>query len=95
MKRRKWTAKEKLQIVLEGLSGKSTMSEICTRYGVGQTQYYQWRDQFLANGARVFEPDSDKVKDRLRAENTKLKTLIGQLTVELKKTEDELAWLES
>lgn len=95
MRRRKWTAKEKLQIVLEGLSGKSGMSEICARHGVGQTQYYKWRDQFLANGTRAFESDADKQKERLISENIKLKTLIGHLTIELKKTEDELKWLES
>ena len=59
-------------------------------------QYYKWREQFLKQGAKIFElGTNDKVLDRAKAENRKLKAIIGDLTVELKKTEDELAWLES
>ncbi len=47
MKRRNWDAKTKTKIVLEGLSGLS-VSEICSEYGIQQTQYYRWRDQFLS-----------------------------------------------
>lgn len=90
MKRRQWNAKEKLQIVLEGLSGKSSVSEICTRHNVGQSQYYKWRDQFLANGARVFEQTPEKAVEHLKRQLKARDTLIGQLTVELKKTELDL-----
>lgn len=38
-KRRKWTAKAKMEIVLAGLSG-GNISEACRNYGIAQTQYY-------------------------------------------------------
>lgn len=45
-KNRKWTHDEKLAIVLDGLKGRS-VREICTEYGVSETQYYKWRDEAL------------------------------------------------
>ncbi len=42
MKRRKWDAKTKATIVLEGLKGKSAAT-ICQDYQISQAQYYQWR----------------------------------------------------
>jgi len=95
MKNRKWTGKQKLEIVLEGFKEKMSVSELCNRFEIGQSQYYKWRDQFLKNGASVFDDKPDKKAERLQAENRRLKHVIGELTVELKKTEDELAWLES
>jgi transposase-like protein len=47
MKGRKWTAEEKLAIVLEGIKGARAVAEICREHQIAQTQYYQWRDPFL------------------------------------------------
>jgi len=94
MKKRKWTSQQKLQIVLDGLSGKRSVSELCNQYEIVQSQYYKWRDQLLAQGNSVFEQLPDKQVDRLKQENRQLKGIIGELTVELKKTERELEWLE-
>ena len=54
MTRRKWDAKTKAIIVLEGLKGKP-VATICQDHQISQAQYYQWRDQFLANAAKPFE----------------------------------------
>jgi transposase-like protein len=90
MKRRQWDSKTKAKIVLEGLSGKP-VSELCTQYQISQTQYYQWRDKFLAESHRAFEgKENGGEVARLKAKTQKLQQIIGALTVELKKTEDEL-----
>jgi hypothetical protein len=54
MKRRKWDAKTKAMIVVQGLKGKP-LAEICLEHQISQTQYYQWRDHFLANVHQVFD----------------------------------------
>jgi transposase-like protein len=54
MLRRKWDAKTKALIVLEGLKGKS-VAEICTEHQISQSLYDQWRDQFVANAAKAFD----------------------------------------
>ena len=89
MKRRKWDAKTKAMIVLEGLKGRQ-VSEICIEHQISQAQYYQWRDQFLSNMPQAFSSD-DRREKALTRENTRLKKIIGDLTMELKKTEE---WLK-
>lgn len=44
MKLRKWDAKTKAIIVLEGLKGKP-VATLCQDHQISQGQYYQWRDQ--------------------------------------------------
>ena len=87
MKRRQWKPEEKLKIVMEGLRADCTVSELCNRHQITQTQYYQWRDKLLSDGSKVFAHGGvDKTEERLKSEVNKLKTIIGDLTVELKKT---------
>jgi transposase-like protein len=91
MKRRKWDAKANARIVVEGLQGKS-VAELCNEHQINQSQYYQWRDQFLANASKAFEGHQDAQKEvRLARENARLKTLVGELTLELKKSDE---WLD-
>lgn len=90
MKKRTWDPKTKAKIVLEGLSGKP-ISEICNHYQISQNQYYQWRDKFLAESHRAFEGKENSGEvSRLKAKTQRLQQIIGALTVELKKSEDEL-----
>ena len=88
MKRRKWDPKSKAMIVLQGLKGKP-LAEICSEHQISQSQYYLWRDQFLEKMHLAFIEDDRKEKVLTR-ENAHLKRIIGDLTVELKKTEE---WL--
>jgi transposase-like protein len=91
MKRRNWTSKQKSQIVLEGLSGQIDVSALCQKYQVSQTQYYKWRDLFLANCHQSFEVKKQSQKEQhLETQVSKLRNIIGDLTIELKKSEYEL-----
>jgi len=91
MKKRQWTSQQKLQIVLEGLSGQIEISKLCAKYQIAQTQYYQWRDHLLKFGHQAFETKNiTKKEQHLEQEVVQLKRIIGDLTVELKKSEFEL-----
>jgi len=83
MKNRKWDAKTKALIVMEGIKGKP-VGEICAEHQLSQSQYYRWRDEFLASIHQVFD-GTDKKEERLIKENKRLKQIIGDLTIELKK----------
>ena len=92
MKKRRWTNDQKLKIALEGLKGEVSVAELCNGHEISQTQYYQWRDRLLKDGAKVFDHGgADKEAERLGKQVSHLKTVIGDLTVELKK-EEELGW---
>ena len=82
MHRRKWDAKTKALMVLEGLKGKS-VAEICTEHQISQSLYYHWRDQFLANAAHAFEVHQHSRREAsLEQENAQLKHLVGELLLE-------------
>ena len=90
MQRRKWDARTKALIVLQGLKG-TPVSTLCTEHQISQAQYYEWRDQFLANASKAFEvhQQADQVQ-RLERENSRLKRVVADLTLEVKKTEELL-----
>jgi len=70
------------------LQGKP-VAAICHEYQISQSQSYQWRDQFLAHAAHAFEaPQHTRTEARLAEENARLKTLVGELTLELNKSDE-------
>jgi len=46
----KYTAEEKIRIVLEGLRGEIAIPEPCRREGIAPTVYYRWSKAFLDAG---------------------------------------------
>ena len=92
MKQRKWDSKTKVRVIVEGLKGKS-IANICNEYQINQSLYYQWRDQFMSRVEQVFDlPKKGSQEVHLEEEIRKLKAVIGDLTVELKKSEEK-AWI--
>jgi transposase len=96
--RRKFGAEEKIRIVLEGLRGEASISDLCRKEGIHPTMYDKWSKAFLEagkrqlNGDTIREADSDEVKE-LRTENDSLKMLVAELTLRnrtLKKTSQGL-----
>jgi transposase len=96
--RRKFTAEEKIRIVLEGLRGEAGITDLCRKEGIHPTMYYKWSKAFLEagkrqlNGDTIREAGSDEVKG-LRLENDALKMLVAELTLRnrtLKKTSQGL-----
>ena len=69
--RRKFSAEEKIRIVLEGLRGEETIAELCRREGISPNLYYNWSKEFLEAGKQRLmgntrrQADSTEV-DRLR-----------------------------
>ncbi|HLM61805.1 MAG TPA: transposase [Pyrinomonadaceae bacterium] len=65
----------------------SAVAEICNEHQINQSQYYLWRGQFLQNAGKVFDvPQKAQQQTRLERQNEKLKAMVGELTMELKKT---------
>ena len=98
--RRKFSAEEKIRIVLDGLRGEASITDLCRREGLHPTLYYKWSKVFLEagkyrlNGDTIREAGSDEVKG-LRDENDELKMLVAELTLrnrKLKKTSPDLEY---
>jgi len=85
-KNKKWSAAAKFEIVLQVLKKDCTISELCSRHQVAQSQVHAWKKEFLERGKEVFGKKSDKSSHKIATEReqkqSKLYETIGQLTVE-------------
>jgi transposase len=88
--RRRFSAEEKIRIVLEGLRGELPISEICRREGIASSVYYKWSKAFLEAGKNgltkdtLREANSDEVK-RLRQENEQLKQSLADAILDVQR----------
>ena len=86
--RRKFSAEEKIRVVLEGLRGEIPVTELCRREGIAPNLYYRWSKAFLEAGKNGLTRDtkrdvtSDEVK-RLKQESSDLKRAVAELTLEV------------
>ena len=85
-KRRRWTASDKLRVVLAGLDGSVEISELCRREGINPTQYYGWKKQLVSSAAKVFvdgrESKPSAKEQRMESELRRAKDVIAEITAE-------------
>ena len=88
--RRRFSAEEKIRIVLEGLRGEEsivTLVTLCRREGLNPNLYYRWSKEFLEAGKKPLigdttrEATSREVTD-LRQENGRLKQVMAEMVLE-------------
>jgi len=84
---RKYSAEEKIRIVLAGLRGEESIAALCRREGIAESLYYKWSKEFLEAGKRRLSGDTERqatspeVKE-LRSEAMALKECVADLTLE-------------
>ena len=87
--RRKFSAEEKIRIVLEGLRGEESIASLCRREGIAANLYYRWSKDFLEAGKKRLLGDtqrdatSTEVTD-LRKENFRLKEVVAESVLEIR-----------
>jgi len=84
--RKKYSAEEKVRIVLEGLRGEEKIAELCRREGIHQNMYYKWSKEFLEAGKQRLVGDTKRDADSqeveaMRSENEQLKAVVAELTL--------------
>ena len=93
--RRKFSAEEKIRIVLEGLRGEISVSELCRREGIASTIYYRWSKAFLDAGKNGLTRDTqrdastDDVR-RLKEENESLKRALAEAILDVQRYKKSL-----
>jgi transposase len=92
--RRKFTAEEKIRIVLEGFRRDTPIRDLCRREGIRPSTYYAWLKDFMEAGkdrlTRDMTRDATKGEvEELKRENARLKQVVAELSLQvhvLKKT---------
>jgi transposase len=93
--RKRFSADEKIRIVLEGLRGQIPISELCRREGISAATYHKWAKDFLEAGKNGLTLEtrrsatSEEVK-QLRAQNDGLKQALAEATLEVIKYKKSL-----
>lgn len=86
-RRRHYSPEDKVRIVLAGIRGAITITELCRSEGINQNLYYRWHNEFLEAGKQrlagnTSRTPSDREMRELRAETAQLKRLLGEILLE-------------
>lgn len=86
--RRKYTAEDKIRIVLEGFRKELPVSDLCRREGLSSAIYYKWLKDFMEAGKARLRSDNlrEASKDevlQVKRENEHLKGVLGEMTLKL------------
>ncbi len=89
-----WRADEKVSLVLLGLSNQLAVTTLCKLNNVSPSQFYEWREQFIARGKEGLMGNGGRSKREVDLEKKihVLERCIGELTLEkelLKKISSE------
>ncbi len=93
--RRKYSAEEKIRIVMMGLRGEGKVSEICRQFGIVESLYYKWSKDFMEAGKRrlagdlMREANTTEVK-QLRQDLDEYKHMVGEQAHEIRKLKKSL-----
>ena len=83
-KYRKFTAEQKLEIVVAGLRGDRTVREVCREHAISETLLRRWREQLLEAGAeRLAGAEQRSHQAELRKRIAELERALGRKTYEL------------
>ena len=79
-----WRAEEKVELILNGMTGKVPVTTLCRLNNVTPSQYYEWREKFLATGKQGLMANGGKTQreSELEKKINILERCIGELTLE-------------
>ena len=83
--KRKWSATEKLRMVLAGMDASVSVSDLCRREGISANLYYLWKKQLLSSAAKVFDTKAGRPsagEEKKEAELARLKEVVVEITAE-------------
>lgn len=83
--KRKWSAAEKLRIVLEGMNPSVSVSDLCRREGISANLYYLWKKQLLSSAPKILDAKAGRpsaVEEKKEAELQRLKDVVVEITTE-------------
>ena len=85
--KKRFTAEQKIKIVLEGIRNEISVAELCRREGLSSVTYYKWSKEFLDAGKNGLTLEtkrnatSEEVK-QLKSENADLRRAASEQMLE-------------
>ena len=83
-KYRKFTAKQKVELVLASFRGDKSVAEICREHDISETLLRRWRDQMVEAAAERYQDGADRtLQAEQRRRIAELERALGRKTYEL------------
>lgn len=87
--RTKYSAEDKIRIVLEGLRGDHPVAELCRREGVSANVYYNWLKEFMEAGKARLKGEAIRGATKgevesYRRQNEDLRQTVADLMLEVR-----------
>jgi len=85
--RRKYTAEDKIRIIVEGMKREVSTAELCRKEGLHPNVYYSWVKDFMEAGKARLQGDfrrqaNESEVENLRRKNNRLKVLLAEQLLE-------------
>ncbi|MFC1521679.1 transposase [Elusimicrobiota bacterium] len=85
--RRKFTAEEKIRVILEGMKREVSATELCRKERIHPNVYYVWLKDFMEAGKARLRGDTKRAANedevgKLRQENDRLKIILAEQALE-------------
>ena len=89
--RKRFSSEEKFKIVKEHLTTRTPISELSKKYGMTPQSFYAWQEQFFAaalsgfdkkRGPKLSNTSESREVDELRADNSRMRDVIAEITAE-------------
>lgn len=86
-KRRRWTAKQKWQIIAEARQTENSVSEVCRRHGIGTGQFYTWEKKARQGALEALRANRRKGKQdaalsQMQVELDRMRKVVAELSAE-------------
>jgi transposase len=86
--RKRFSAEEKIRIVLEGFRREIPVSELCRKENISSCLYYSWLKDFMEAGKSQLKGDTVRNATKsevsgLKQENSRLKEPLGEQALEI------------
>jgi transposase len=84
---KRYSAEEKIRIVMEGIRGEISVSALCRREHIHANLYYRWLKEFMEAGKLRLKGEETRGAsrgevDKMQLENERLKQLVAELSLE-------------
>lgn len=91
-KRKKYSAKEKFQVVIDLLQWRKTQNQITSEYWVHPTQQNKRKEEFMREWPLIFERENNSKIAEEKQKVEKLHKIIGQYAVEVDWLQKKIDW---
>ena len=81
--RKQYTPAIRAKIVIELLKEEKSLAQLSSEYGVSTKQLTRWKNYTLAEMPRLFERNSDQMKEKYETKINELYAEIGRLTTQV------------